>query len=182
MIPGAWRQKGKWVILGVMATAIVMAAALDGSEETQPLAAARSRTQPADQAAAQPREAQQSSNEAHVELERLKQAKVEAEVPPEIGNVFAASSWYVPPPPPPPLPPPPPPKPTAPPLPFTYLGSYDDALSQIVILARGDRVYTVAEGDLIDSIYRVESVKAGMVQFTYLPLKIRQSIMTGGSL
>lgn len=181
MIPGAWRQKGKWVILGVMATAIVMAAALDGSAETQPVAAVSS-PQPANQAAAKSREALQPSNDVRIELERLKLVKEEAVAHPEIGNVFAASSWYVPPPPPKPLPPPPPPKPTAPPLPFTYLGSYDDALSQIVILARGDRVYTVAEGDLIDSIYRVDSVKAGMVQFTYLPLKIRQSIMTGGSL
>ena len=181
MRPGPWRQKGKWVVLGVMATAIVTAAALDDSDEKQKAVAARASPHQPDRAAVQSVEERQPSNEARVELERM-MLKAEAEAQPEIGNVFEASSWYVPPPPPPPPPPPLPPKPTAPPLPFTYLGSYDDASSQIVILARGDRVYTVAEGDLVDDIYRVESVKAGMIQFTYLPLRIRQSIMTGGSL
>lgn len=182
MKPGSWRQKGKWAVLGVMATAIVMAAALDGSGAVQPVAAARSRPQPADRAAARSREAPQPPNEAHVELERLKRAKQEAEAQPEIGNVFASSSWYVPPPPPPPPPPAPPPKPTAPPLPFAYLGHYDDASLQTLILAKGDRVYTVAVGDVIENTYRIESAKAGMIEFVYLPLNIRQSIATGGAL
>jgi len=181
MIPGSWRQKGKWVVIGVMATAIVMATALDGSGDTQKVVAVRARPQHADRAAVQPREAQQPSNEAHVELERLKRAKPEAEAQLEIGNVFAASSWYVPPPPPPP-PPQPPPQPTAPPLPFAYLGSYDDASLQTIILAKGDRVYTVAVGDVIENTYRIESAKAGKIEFVYLPLNVRQSIVTGGAL
>ena len=48
----------------------------------------------------------------------------------EIANAFQGTSWYVPPPPPPPPPPAipvPPPPPTAPPLPFTYLGRYQEA-------------------------------------------------------
>jgi len=182
MKPGPWRQKGKWAVLGVMATAIVMAAALDDSGGTQPVAAARSRPQPVDRAAARPREALQPPSEIHVELERLKRARQEAEAQPEVGNVFAASSWYVPPPPPPPPPPAPPPKPTAPPLPFAYLGRYDDASLQTLILTKGDRVYTVAVGEVIENTYRIESAKAGMIEFIYLPLNIRQSIVTGGAL
>src|SRR4029077_18792006 len=59
--------------------------------------------------------------------------------------LFATHSWYVAPPPPPPPPPAAPvvaPPPTAPPLPFTLLGSYAAQGDQVTyFLARGDRIY-----------------------------------------
>lgn len=99
----------------------------------------------------------------------------------KIGNVFNATSWYVPPPPPPPLPPPPP---AAPPLPFSFVGHYRDAESKalIIFLTDADRVYTVSEGDVIDGTYSVGPIVSGQIEFTYLPLKIKQSLNTGGAL
>jgi hypothetical protein len=107
---------------------------------------------------------------------------VAQEVPPavEIVDAFAAKSWYVPPPPPPPVKPEPPPKPTAPPLPFTYMGRYDDSENPtVVMLVRGDRLYTVSEGESIDGTYRVERIDKGLVELTYLPLQEKQVLQTG---
>ena len=98
----------------------------------------------------------------------------------EIVDAFATRTWYVPPPPPPPVKPEPPPKPTAPPLPFAYMGRYEDAESPTVImLVRGDRLYTVSAGDSIDDTYRVDLVEKGRVELTYLPLQQKQVLQTG---
>jgi len=116
----------------------------------------------------------------HVELERL--APREEPEPPEVGNVFKVTSWYVAPPPPPPPPPQPympPPEPTAPPMPFTYLGRYEDALSKIAVLLKGDKVYNVTAGELIDNTYRFDRFAAGQLEFTYIPMNIKQNIRTG---
>lgn len=95
-------------------------------------------------------------------------------------DLFASKSWYVPPPPPPPPKPAPPPKPTAPPLPFAFMGSYQESDGrQIFFLTRGERLYTVSTGDVIDGIYRVEDVSAGQLGIIYLPLNIRQSMSVG---
>ncbi|HYL72433.1 MAG TPA: hypothetical protein VEY89_14125, partial [Candidatus Dormibacteraeota bacterium] len=71
------------------------------------------------------------------------------------GSLFASHSWYVAPPPPPPPPvgeAPPPPKPTAPPLPFTYMGSYaPNGAKPVFFLTQGDRVYDVHIGDTLDN-------------------------------
>ncbi|BCB27610.1 hypothetical protein SKTS_24960 [Sulfurimicrobium lacus] len=124
---------------------------------------------------------QRAPDESRVELERLDHAALQANGNENIGNVFGATSWYVPPPPPPPPPPQPPPKPTAPPMPFTYLGLYQENSGQVIMLLKGDRLYTVAVGDVIESTYRVDRVEHGMVEMTYLPLNIKQSISTGNS-
>jgi hypothetical protein len=102
----------------------------------------------------------------------------------ETANAFESKSWYVPPPPPPPtpaqlLPPPPPPPPTAPPLPFSYLGRYDDSANPVIYLVRGDRVLLVHPGDVIEGTYRVEGIVGTTLGLTYLPLKIRQSLDIG---
>lgn len=100
----------------------------------------------------------------------------------EIVDAFTTKTWYVPPPPPPPVKPEPPPKPVAPPLPFAYMGRYDDSESPtVVMLVRGDRLYTVSEGDSIDGTYRVDRVDKGLVELTYLPLQQKQVLQTGES-
>lgn len=98
--------------------------------------------------------------------------------------LFHTQSWYVAPPPPPPAPvvvvvPPPP---TAPPLPFTAMGSYarpGDA--KVYFLTRGDRVFDVHVGDTIDNTYSVDGEANGALQLTYKPLNIQQSLPLGGS-
>ena len=99
---------------------------------------------------------------------------------PDDGNLFAAHSWYVAPPP--PLPPPPAPvAPTAPPLQFTFIGKYGQGGGETVyFLARGDRVYDVKQGDLVDGIYRVDGVANGQLTFIYTPLDLRQTLSIDG--
>jgi len=99
--------------------------------------------------------------------------------------LFHTQSWYVAPPPPPPAPyvaPPPPPAPTAPPLPFSVMGSYARPGDVTVyFLTRGDRVFDVRVGDTIDHTYSVDSAANGQLMLTYLPLKIQQALALGGS-
>ena len=66
-------------------------------------------------------------------------------------------------------------------MPFTYLGSYQDASRLVIILSKGDRVYTVSPSDVIEGNYRVESIKGQSLEMTYLPLNIRQTINVGGA-
>ena len=76
-------------------------------------------------------------------------------------------------------PPPPPPKPTAPPVPFTYLGIYQDAGKPMFFLVKGDQVYHVKEGDVIEGTYRVEGVEGTTLKLIYIPLNIRQTLNVG---
>ena len=84
----------------------------------------------------------------------------------KVGNAFGATSWYVPPPPPPQPKPLPPPPPAAPPMPFSYLGLYQGALGLVIMLVKGDLIYTVAVGDVIDNTYRIDAVEYGKVEIT----------------
>jgi len=113
------------------------------------------------------------------ELEKLNREDASAKPEPAASNVFKAMSWYVPPPPPPPRPPPPPLPPTAPPMPFSFMGRYEEDGKRIILLVRGDRIYTVTEGEVIDNIYRVERLTGGQLELTYLPLNIKQTISAG---
>ena len=100
-------------------------------------------------------------------------------------DLFAAKSWYVAPPPPPPPPappPPPPPAPSAPPLPFKFMGKFDDATSLKAFLQRDEKVYTVGVGDVIDGTYRVASINGGQMTLIYLPLNIPQTLAVGSLL
>lgn len=101
-----------------------------------------------------------------------------------VGALFHTQSWYVAPPPPPPAPvvvvaPPPP---TAPPLPFTVMGSYaHPGSSTVYFLTRGDRVFDVHVGDTIDNTYSVDSAANGQLTLTYKPLNIQQTLAIGDS-
>lgn len=95
----------------------------------------------------------------------------------QIQDVFKAKSWYVPPPPPKPVPPPPP---APPPLPFKYMGKLLDGGNLTVFITKQDRNYAVKAGDTIEGAYRVDSVEAQRVLFTYLPLNMQQTLVIGG--
>jgi hypothetical protein len=101
---------------------------------------------------------------------------------PAVAALFSAHSWYVAPPPPPPAPVvvQAPPAPTAPPLPFAFIGSYrTEGAGQTYFLTAGDRVYDVRVGDTLDNTYSVDGVKSGQLLLTYMPLKIQQSLAVG---
>jgi hypothetical protein len=97
-------------------------------------------------------------------------------------SLFSPHSWFVAPPPPPPAPVVhlPPPAPTAPPLPFAFMGSYrSEGGGAIYYLTAGDRVYDVKVGDTLDNTYSVDGIKSGQLLLTYMPLKIQQSLAVG---
>lgn len=173
------RKLLKWGVLGVTVTAIAMVF-FPGDGGTPQTARATAQLPGNASPAAQARARLQPAETVHVELERLARSQP-AEMEPA-GNVFGATSWYVPPPPLPFAPPPPPPPPGAPPLPFAYLGRYEDAPTRLVILTKGEQLYTVAEGEVIENTYRVERVTAAAVELTYLPLNIKQTLSTGEAL
>lgn len=177
----------QWAFIMVAVVAIIVMAPSDNEgDSASHVRTAKQRS--ADSSTASPtsnKQRQPSVAVGHVELNRLERQGLQSGKQAEVGNVFNTTSWYVPPPAPkyvadnsPPAPPPPPPAPTAPPLPFTYLGRYSDEFL-IIILLKGDRIFTVAEGDVIENTYRVDKLSAGTVNLTYLPLNIVQTLRTG---
>ncbi len=104
--------------------------------------------------------------------------------PTHAAALFAQHSWYVlpPAPTPTPAPPPPPPEPTAPPFPYTFVGSLTrEGHPPVFFLARGDRVIDARVGDRLDGVYQFESGTGGQLVFVYLPLNIRQNLAAGVS-
>lgn len=179
----SWHPLGKWALLGTAISGIVMAMGTD-AESGQ---AKTGRTMARQVAMAPPRTAETIKHESLAEIaefERLLGQKQQPDNGQKIGNAFNALSWYVAPPrpaqPPSPPQPQPPAEPMAPPLPFTYLGHFKnpDLPVPVIILGRADRIYTVSEGEVIDDAYLVGPAAAGMLEFTYLPLNIKQSLKT----
>lgn len=69
------------------------------------------------------------------------------------------------------------PRPSAPPLPFSYLGKALEDGKLSVFLARGDDNYSLSPGAKRKiGEYRVDKVTESQVTFTYLPLKTRQTL------
>lgn len=174
-----WLRWGKWTLMGFPLLAIIMTATSGdgwgtakmpqtGAEKPVKAAAMRSESS-----------ARQAADDIRVELERLDTAALPQNREEKVGNVFVPTFWYVPPPPPPPVKPPPPPPPAVPPMPFTYLGLYEEALGKVIMLVKGDQLYTVAVGDVIENTYRIDLVERSKVEMTYLPLNIKQVISTG---
>ncbi|WP_321790258.1 hypothetical protein [Burkholderia pyrrocinia] len=94
---------------------------------------------------------------------------------------FTASSWLPPPVEVPTLPETRPAPPSAPPVPFTYVGEQDaKAAKPHVFLSNGDQLLIVSPGDVIDGQYRVESVSESSVVLTYLPLNQVQVVSIPG--
>jgi hypothetical protein len=81
--------------------------------------------------------------------------------------------------PPPPVPPSVVPAPSAPPLPFTFLGRLSSEEVDAVFLALGDRNLVVREGEIVESTYRVDAISDMRLTFTHLPTGIQQQIFFG---
>ena len=160
----------EWALLAVALPVLLLAAAAEQEGPGDEVAAARVGQR--DRAST---EARRSADADELNLALLRR---EAK-PAEPANAFEIKSWYVPPPAPPPAPPPkalPPPAPKAPPLPFIYLGRYQDAAAPVIFLVRGDRVLAVHAGDVIEGTYRVDEIAGATLRLTYLPLKIMQTL------
>lgn len=94
-------------------------------------------------------------------------------------NLFPEQTWFIPPPPPPPPPYVPPPPPQAPALPFSYMGRWQQADQTTYYLMRGLLPVSVRPGQVLEGVWRLETVANGMLNFTYLPLKQTRSLRTG---
>jgi hypothetical protein len=66
-------------------------------------------------------------------------------------------------------------KPSAPPLPFQYFGRLTEKGKTEVFVMRGDELLSIAAGQKLGD-YRVDQVTESRIQFTYLPLKTKQSL------
>ena len=71
------------------------------------------------------------------------------------------------------------PPPSAPVLPFTYMGKLLSGGDLAVFLTQGERNLVVHEGDTIDALYRVEHIAEGAITLVYLPLDQRQTLIIG---
>lgn len=109
---------------------------------------------------------------------RLDVARLERRKTQEISaDLFDPPKWQEPPPAPVVVvkpPPPPPPKP--PELPFTYIGQMSDKGETKVFLAAGSETHTARAGDTLRGVYQVDSVSPTAVVFTYLPMKMQQTL------
>lgn len=169
--------KREWVLLALVPVVILAALGIDRGDADNAVPAAEvTRTGKAKAKA----EVSRVAVAGDLDLSQLRRGANAGET----GNAFESKSWYVPPPPPPPpklLPPPPPPPPSAPPLPFTYLGRFEDLAKPVIFLVRGDRVLLVSAGDIIEGTYRVDGIVGTTLSLTYLPLNIKQTLIIGNA-
>lgn len=69
--------------------------------------------------------------------------------------------------------------PSAPPLPFTFIGSIERGGRRTVMLMEGEELHLVGVRERIGEHYRVERVTQTQIEFTYLPMQERQVLETG---
>lgn len=61
-------------------------------------------------------------------------------------------------------------------MPYRVAGKVVREGAAEVVLAKGDRVVTVREGDTLEDGYRVEAITSDRVTLLYVPLDVRESI------
>lgn len=88
-------------------------------------------------------------------------------------DLFAPRNWR-------PAPPPPevaaPVVPVPPPMPYVYTGRMEQAGQTVLFLSRQQRVVLARVGDTLEGLYHVDRITPWSVDFTYLPLKQKQSL------
>ncbi|MGZ7457715.1 hypothetical protein ACXPVS_13180 [Pseudomonas sp. Ma2-10] len=71
--------------------------------------------------------------------------------------------------------------PTAPPMPFQFIGKLNDRTDLQVFLQNGEKIYVVRKGDVIDDIWRIEGISDVELSFVYLPLHLSQTLSVGST-
>ncbi len=73
--------------------------------------------------------------------------------------------------------PPPPPAPTAPPVPFSYMGRLNNSpQGNLIYLADSEKSYSVVLGKQVDGFWRLDKEDDAALYFTYLPLNLPQRL------
>lgn len=174
--------KQRWIILGSLLAATLVAGYLvedepvpEKSKRKGSVASKSTASSPAESRRAGGRE--RTTELAAAPLTFPEPAPVddvdETEAGKKIIDPFRNKSWYVAP------PPPKPSKPTAPPLPFQYLGKLNEEGEIRVFLNQQGKHIIVRVGDVIDGTYSVEEISGGRMTFLYLPLKEKQVLGIG---
>ena len=71
--------------------------------------------------------------------------------------------------------------PTAPPMPFQFVGRLDDRSDLQVFLQSGEKIYVVRKGDVIDETWRIERISKEELSLVYLPLHLAQTLSVGST-
>ncbi|GLO58666.1 MULTISPECIES: hypothetical protein [unclassified Pseudomonas] len=71
--------------------------------------------------------------------------------------------------------------PTAPALPFQFVGRLGDRDDLQVFLQSGEKLYVVRQGDVIEDTYRLDRVSANELSLVYLPLHQSQTLSVGSA-
>jgi hypothetical protein len=71
--------------------------------------------------------------------------------------------------------------PTAPPLPFQFIGRMDDRSDLQVFLQNGEKIYVVRKGDVIDETWKIERISDMELSLVYLPLHLSQTLSVGSA-
>ncbi|WP_369986779.1 hypothetical protein [Pseudomonas xanthosomatis] len=71
--------------------------------------------------------------------------------------------------------------PTAPTLPFQFVGRLGDRDDLQVFLQDGEKLYVVRQGDVIEDTYRLDHVSATELGLVYLPLHQLQTLSVGSA-
>lgn len=66
--------------------------------------------------------------------------------------------------------------PTAPSLPFTFIGRLVDGNEVTLFLSKNDHQYTVKEKDVLDETYRVDKIDEAEAVLTHLPTNTQQTL------
>lgn len=71
--------------------------------------------------------------------------------------------------------------PSAPALPFQFIGRMGERDDLQVFLQSGEKLYVVRQGDVIDDTYRLDRVSATELSLVYLPLHQPQTLSVGSA-
>jgi hypothetical protein len=71
--------------------------------------------------------------------------------------------------------------PSAPPMPFQFIGKLNDRADLQVFLQNGEKIYVVRKGDVIDDTWRIEGISDVELSFVYLPLHLSQTLSVGST-
>jgi hypothetical protein len=71
--------------------------------------------------------------------------------------------------------------PTAPPMPFQFIGRMDDRTDLQVFLQNGEKIYVVRKGDVIDDTWKIEGISDLELSLVYLPLHLSQTLSVGSA-
>ncbi|NTY93413.1 hypothetical protein [Pseudomonas putida] len=71
--------------------------------------------------------------------------------------------------------------PTAPELPFQFIGRMGNDSDLQIFLQSGEKLYVVRQGDVIEDTYRLDRVSASELSLVYLPLHQSQTLSVGSA-